>query len=55
MFFLDTEVSTPKMTVVLLLDMDEVFAKVIFARLVLCGVSDHADAEGTQLLVSYCR
>ena len=49
-----TEVSTPKMTVVLLLDMDEVFAKGQFDPDSFCGESEHADPKA-QLLVSYYR
>ena len=43
MFFLDTEVSTPKMTVVLLLDMKEVFANGEFDPDSFCVESEHAD------------
>ena len=50
-----TEVSTPKMTGVLLLDMKEVFAKGEFDPDSFCGESEHADPKGSQLLVSYCR
>ena len=54
-FPVHTEVSTPKMTGVLLLDMKEVFAKGEFDPDSFCGESEHADPKGSQLLVSYCR
>ena len=44
-----------EMTVVLLLDMKEVFAKGEFDPDSFCGESEHADPKGSQLLVSYCR